>query len=388
MSDKLRVLFVDDESEILQGYRTLLRTKRREWDMVFAPGGREAMEAMDAQPFHVIITDMRMPVVDGVAVLEHALEACPGAVRIVLSGFADLNLSLRAAPLAHQYLNKPCDQAELQSTLERAASLALLPGGGDLAQIVGGIRTLPALPQTYWEVQRALDDPRCEMADLVQLIECDPGMTAKVLQLGNSGFFGARQRFSDLGRAVTYLGLNLLRQLVLMGAVATTFEDQGCKRCVVEWVQQVGLLRASLVQRMTETSPGMQVEATTAALLLDIGLLILACYAPERLASCPSQGSAVGCSRVRELCECGHDQAGALLLGLWGFPVSVLEAVTDHHLEPSAGPLDLRRSTFLAAYLIDEAMGLERSELDPSWQPLLDQWRLVAGELTGAHTTE
>ena len=67
-----RILFVDDEPLVLDGLRDLFRKQRREWDMVFAPGGLEGIEALDGGPFDVIVSDMRMPRVDGNAMLQAA----------------------------------------------------------------------------------------------------------------------------------------------------------------------------------------------------------------------------------------------------------------------------------------------------------------------------
>ncbi|MDJ0855264.1 MAG: response regulator, partial [Desulfobacterales bacterium] len=87
--DRKRLLFVDDEPMVLKGLQRSLRSMRQEWEMTFAAGGREALDAMQAQPFDVVISDMRMPEMDGAQLLEVVKRDYPQVVRIILSGQLD-----------------------------------------------------------------------------------------------------------------------------------------------------------------------------------------------------------------------------------------------------------------------------------------------------------
>jgi len=96
-----RVLFVDDEPRILEGLRRMLRSQRNEWEMAFAPGGGAALAIMEAAPFDVVVSDMRMPEMDGATLLTQVRNLYPQVVRIVLSGHAELSAALRVVPVAH-----------------------------------------------------------------------------------------------------------------------------------------------------------------------------------------------------------------------------------------------------------------------------------------------
>jgi DNA-binding NtrC family response regulator len=115
-----RILFVDDEAHVLDGLRDLLRRQRREWEMVFALGGDAALRELDAQPFHVVVSDMRIPGIDGAALLALVQERYPETVRIILSGQTEHEAALRAVPVAHQFLAKPCDREQLRRAIDRA----------------------------------------------------------------------------------------------------------------------------------------------------------------------------------------------------------------------------------------------------------------------------
>src|ERR1700733_673715 len=118
-----RILFVDDEPMVLSGLQRSLRLMRSEWEMVFAPGGNEALAAMDLQKFDIIVTDMRMPGMDGAQLLEEVQKRSPQSLRMILSGQSDRETILRSVNPTHQYLSKPCEGEELRSRLMRALAL-------------------------------------------------------------------------------------------------------------------------------------------------------------------------------------------------------------------------------------------------------------------------
>ncbi len=121
---KKTVLFVDDELNVLEGLRTRLHRQRSKWEMVFVQSGREALERLAQGDVDVLVTDMRMPEMDGVTLLKRAQEEYPRVVRIVLSGHAELEAALRAIHVAHQFLSKPCEAGVIENVVERAVLLA------------------------------------------------------------------------------------------------------------------------------------------------------------------------------------------------------------------------------------------------------------------------
>ena len=153
-----RILFVDDEVKILEGLQRMLRPQRKEWEMAFAPGGQAALTMLEAATFDVIVSDMRMPGVDGATLLEAVRHKYPSVLRIILSGYTELEASYRAVPVAHQFLLKPCDPDALRAAIERATSLVEVLNSKMFAGLVGSLQELPSLPRTY-AVRCALSDP-------------------------------------------------------------------------------------------------------------------------------------------------------------------------------------------------------------------------------------
>ena len=142
-----RILFVDDEPRLLQGLQRMLRPQRHEWDMLFANGGEEALAVMAQTAVDVVVTDMRMPGMDGASLLQQVHARFPGAMRIVLSGQFDVEAGLRAVPVAHQFLTKPCDPDKLKAAIERSSQLtgAAVPDEAT-RRIVSAIGVLPSPP--------------------------------------------------------------------------------------------------------------------------------------------------------------------------------------------------------------------------------------------------
>jgi YesN/AraC family two-component response regulator len=118
-SDKKRILFVDDDPSVLAGLRNIFHRDRKRWDMVFANGGEEALTELEASSFDVVVSDMRMPGVDGVMLLEKVRELSPRTARVMLSGSADKEEVDRATRAVDELLGKPCDSKTLRATLER-----------------------------------------------------------------------------------------------------------------------------------------------------------------------------------------------------------------------------------------------------------------------------
>ena len=148
----LRILFVDDEPHLLDGLRRSLRPMRKEWNTVFAGGGEEALALLGAgEPFDVIVTDMRMPGMDGAALLHEVVARYPNMLRLVLSGQSDLESVVRSAGVTHQYLSKPCSIEALKEAVNRAVSLHALLADPSLKQVLSQMRSIPSVPPLYVE---------------------------------------------------------------------------------------------------------------------------------------------------------------------------------------------------------------------------------------------
>lgn len=329
----MRILFVDDEPFILEGLQNNLRRNRRRWDMHFALGAEAALEAFRAAPFDVIVTDMRMPKMDGAALLAVIHDEYPQTIRIILSGYTEQEAVLRAIPVAHQFLSKPCDVTTLEAAIERATALRERITDPRLLSLIGSIGSLPSHPRVHARIEELLRSPDCTTDQIAALVEEDAAVCAKMLQIVNSAFFGLARRITSVQETVTLLGTNVLSHLVLSAAI---FEDvdarsagrfDGMKR---HSMRTAGIARAIALHR-GDVSPD---DAFVTGLLHDVGHLIILSRA-EHVWKRIQEEHTAHAERVqdteRRLLGITHGQIGGYLLGLWGLPQKVVEAVVFHH---------------------------------------------------------
>lgn len=332
-----RLLFVDDEPNLLSGLRRLLRPLRDEWDMSFVEGGGAALDLLTRESFDVIVTDMRMPFVDGLAVLEAAKLRDPGAVRIVLSGQTDKEELVRASGIAHQLIAKPCTSEQLTTAIARATGLRAHLGNEALTRIVSGLGSLPSLPALYLELTGAMSGDKGSMKAVADIVARDLAMTAKVLQLANSPYFCLPRQVDSVAHAVMLLGEDVIRTLVLTDTAFKTFnKGMPLARFTALWRHAMAVgAAAEAVARDACGDPMIAHQALQAGMLHDIGELILATALPaefEAARALALEDERPQYEAEREVFGCDHGQVGAYLLSLWGLPDPIVEAVCYHHM--------------------------------------------------------
>lgn len=334
---KTRILFVDDEPRVLQGLNRMLYGLRNEFEMEFVDSGEKALEVLSQKPFDVIVTDMRMPGMNGADLLAKVSELYPETIRFILSGHSDQHLILKSVGTTHQYLNKPCDPETLKNAIRRAIGLRTLLADEKVRKLAGEIKSLPSLPQVYVEFMNELRRPDPSIQRIGQIIAKDIGMTAKVLQLVNSAFFGLPRRVSDPAQAVTLLGLEVIKGLVFTVHIFSELKlDRPCGISTEQlWIHSttVGFAARKIAESLGYDANN-RGDALVAGMLHDAGKLMLAANIPERYAEVARLARDRGVPLVvaeRELLGITHAELGGYLLGLWAFPDSIVEGVTYHH---------------------------------------------------------
>jgi HD-like signal output (HDOD) protein len=352
-----KILFVDDEQRLLDGLSRMLRPNRDVWEMTFALGGQAAMAQLDMRQFDIVICDMRMPVVDGLAVLRYARDHSPRTVRIALSGQTDLDVMSHSLSVVHQFLSKPCSPSTLRSVIERVSSLQSVLEHPALQAIVGQMVELPALPRTYQRFTEAIEDPETTIRAVVKIVEQDVALSARCLQLANSAYFGLRRRLDTLDQAVMFLGVSTLRAMVLSSSVFSSFRADGrLTYAELEQLERQAVLVANIARLLPDHEEARQ-QAFMAGMLHDIGQLILATLDADLLTEM-EELEGIGCAEPGQTAaEITHAEVGAYLLGLWGLPLSIVEAVAFHH-HPERVPsdhLDVLGAVYVAGELVREA---------------------------------
>lgn len=366
-----QILFVDDEPKLLEGLKRLLRPMRNEWAMTFAGGGEEALKTLEQTPFDVVVSDMRMPGMNGAELLKEVQRRYPHIVRIILSGHSDREMTFQSIGATHLFLAKPCDAEQLKATIHRACALRGALKSDALRGLVAGMRTIPSLPTLFTEIKRAVESETASLKTIGEIIAKDMGMTAKLLQLVNSAYFGLPRNVSTVEQAVSVLGLDTIQALVLSVQVFSQFQAEAAatqfqfERLWKESMRVGTLARA--IAKAEQRPPSEVEQAYTAGLLHDVGVLVLATNLPDRYGAVLRKASAERsevCEAERSELGATHAEVGASLLGLWGLNDPIVEAVAYHHR-----PGECLSKTFAPLTAVHVANALLQEGAEPTTGP-------------------
>lgn len=393
---QLRVLFVDDDAFILDGLRRLLRAMAKDWEMVFCDGGDRALELLAEQPFDIVVSDMRMPGMDGAQLLTTVQKRYPGTIRVILSGYADQTSVLRTVGPAHVYLAKPCTPEALVRAIARPLALRELLAAPRLRRVLSGLSTLPSAPDVFLLLEKEIRSPQSSAASVASVIAQDVAMTAEILKLTNSAYFTLSAKVTTPFQAVRLLGVETVESLVLQIGIFRQFSGDTRTAPMIKALNDYSLRVACLAEAITNAE-GKSVLMTKASycagMLSSVGCLVLL---ERHFAKYGVAMARVGPSTPVHAAEmavlgAGHTHAGAYLLGLWGFESSLVDAVA-YSCTPSASPS--REFTPLVAVHAARALGPRFPLLPQGCQPpemldlgflrecgldqCIDKWRALA----------
>lgn len=328
------VLFVDDEANIRTGLRRMLHGMRGRWNMRFAGGGEEALEMMRAAAADVVVSDMRMPGMNGQQLLAAIEQSFPRVVRIVLSGQCDEEAKVRTAGGAHIFLSKPCDADRLIGAVTRAWRLRTMYCDPRIARAVAG---LPRLPETYHQLIVALPSPDMSVDRLTRIIAADGDLLAGILELANAAPAIDGCELATLPEVLRQHGTAAVHGMVLTAALVRELETPALRRESLDHARAAALLARGIAHEM---GLGLQEvsAAVSAGLLCNLGLLLFARLRPgppDRLVDAARHGGEQICALERQLVGATHAEIGAYLLASLGLPDVVVEAVALHH-DPAA----------------------------------------------------
>lgn len=408
MSKKRTVLFVDDEPVILQMLEKMMSKYADELDCVFVQSASKALVRLRRdRHYDAMVTDMRMPVMDGATLVRTVSKKWPKTARIILSAHSELEATLRGMPIAHQFLTKPIRPAAIHEALTRAWAVQTVLSDDYIRAVIGRVKELPPRPAVFAKLCVALDNPFCGLDEVTRIIERDAAVTAKILRVMNSAYFARRREITELQVAVSLLGANPIKNLVLGVQVFESFaKAEEIPGFSLDKLQEHAFLTGSIARRISR--PESADEAFLAGMLHDVGQLMLAWRQPakyaEVVADAQSSDRAVEVVEYEKL-GVSHAEVGAYLMAVWGLPYSVIEAVANHHAPTRAvaASFDTTAAVYVANHLASECIAEEsatgrfvnldleylRLDLDMDYLERigvahkLGEWRDIAAALAG-----
>jgi HD-like signal output (HDOD) protein len=354
----INILFVDDEPNILDGLKRMLRPMRHEWNMTFANGGVEALSKFSEQSVDVIVSDMKMPGMDGAQLLGEVMDKHPHVIRIILSGYSEKEMIMKSVGTAHQYLSKPCDADTLQTTVKRVSALRNLLTDETLRGLVSQLPNVPSLPTLYTELIDELGKEEPSTRIVGEIVKKDLGMTVKLLQIVNSAFFGLRRQVSDSREAVEFLGLDTISSLTLGLGIISQMESPSAGAMLAElWSHSMTVAVMAHKIAMCEDR-GTANDAFTAGLLHDLGKVVLVANLPGKYKMVEEliKGENITALEAeKRVFEATHSEVGAFLIGLWGLPTQVVQAVAFHN-----SPQEAHAESFTTLTAVHAANAIQR----------------------------
>jgi DNA-binding NarL/FixJ family response regulator len=377
-----RALFVDDEPRVLDGLRRSLRSKRGVWDMAFATDGAEALELLGQAQYDVVVSDMRMPGMDGAELLTNVSKRHPEVARVVLSGHIDADSVFKVAVAGHRFLSKPSGAEGVIGVIEQLLVRTSSSHQREARRIAGGVRSIPTLPE-HNEGIIALLAPDADLSYAVRTAMRDVGLTAKLLQLSNSRFFGSRPRNSSVESIVNAMGVPMLQAVVSAGHLlrpAQTWDPATERHLRSAWRHAVAT--AALLESMA--SPANRPYAQAAGLLQDVGRLICLALEGDQITGVDLATTTVAGVPFRDV--------GVELLHLWGVPPPIVVAVAlrDTPQQPHASGLGVAAAVRTAHLLIEqtEAGGADGGVHKDELAVLLSHPQLKAQSIDWRRTAE
>ncbi len=331
-----RILLIDDEIDCLDQLKSSLSSKEEHWIIELSNNPRQSLEAIQSSPPTVLVCDYRMPQMDGCELLSLVEKEHPSVHRFIMADKRDQELLATGIGSSFHFLPKPCSPKLLRSEIQRCIAIENWLGKDQINRIMDKMGDLPSLPSMYQKVVNALNSTDASIENVGQEISTDMAISGKILQIVNSSYFGFEETVSDISQAVTVLGIETVKNLVL--AIQVFDQDESSEqKSLTDQLWRHSMSVATIAKDITRHETGNSrnaEEAYTAGLFHDIGKLMMQRAIPDVYQAAREHAEKKRLpfwKAENEIIGCNHAETGAYLLGRWGLPISVVECAACHH---------------------------------------------------------
>ncbi|WP_027720911.1 response regulator [Maridesulfovibrio zosterae] len=346
MSKSKNILFVDEDKSQLDTLNKMISPMENRWKTSYACSADEVLNELQTRPFDVVATDLNIMGYESDTLLSEIKRRQPGAIRFIISESISSENYLQFVNYAHQFITKPCTSAELIGQIKKSLRLKNIFLNERAAKAIASIEKLPSMPDIYHKLERELKKEDVVISDIGKLIGEDISMTAGLLKLVNSPFFGLFSKVTSPEKAVTLLGLDTLKGLVLGMHL---FNSKGSEKIdfsikeLGKHCQYTGLLGRSIIKAEGGSNDAAE-NTFLAGFMHDIGKLVLSTSFTDEYATilCIVREADIPIQEAeKDILGFTHAEVGAYLLAIWGFNEEVVEAVYCHHNPYKLGSTDL-----------------------------------------------
>lgn len=332
------IMLVDKEPAHLNRLVQQLAQVFPDWSVYALSSASEAAELLTAKKFDAVISELYLPEKVGDHLLDLAANTNPKSLRVLLCEDIRQGSYFTSIGVCHQFLPKPVQVTELSSAILRAISLRNIFEKPAITDLISKTSCFPALPDTYLKIIKLLRKEDYLQSELLEVLHQDITVTAELLKLANSALLGYRRKITNLSQAITILGTNTIKVAVLAINTFSRVENKKFSKFNISalWKHsfEVASLAASLASK-DKNCRHLRDDVLTAGVLHDIGKLILIENFPEQYEEVKRleyETFVFSNDAEMQIFGTSHQEIGAYVLGLWGLPDQILEAVAFHHL--------------------------------------------------------
>ena len=328
----ISIVFVDDSPTSLRTIREAIPDWDAVWDVHFATDASSALALFDElAQVDIVVTDMALTDMNGADLLTVIRERSPPTARLILAGRSERDDLLRAVGPAHQYLSKPVDIEELTHVVEhvRGASLDVLRE--PIRSLIGQADRLPSPPQVFQQLVDMIDSPDWTIESVADVLSDDVALTAEILKLVNSAFFGFFGEVTSVERAVGLLGVDLIRSVVLGSKLF--LPDSELESWLdleqLDWRSKSVALGARSLALRSGASSDEAAAAYLAGMVSEVGLLVMARVPDVNAQAAEPLNEATYLEIERAVFGADRFVVSCQLLRLWGFSATIVDAIAQ-----------------------------------------------------------
>lgn len=336
---KAKILFIDDQENVLQSLKLSLRSMRGEWDMSFAQSGQEGLSMFEQIWPDVVVTDMRMPSMDGAVVLKDIQKLKPDVGKIILSGYSDKDTVIKNMQLANEYLSKPCKTCDLVEAINNTLKANTMIENETIKNIVAEIETIPSSPDTYSKLINVLSKDDSTPEEIGTIISQDIALSTILMRIVNCAFFSFPTQAQNITHAVKMLGQQTLLNIIRASHLFENIESFENPRMSISMLWGHSLRVAQFAKTIaldSGLSESLHNDCFMAAMFHDIGKFILASRMEREFSEIITMVQKEQCPvniAEQRILGTTHADIGAYLLARWGFSHSQISIIRSHHDE-------------------------------------------------------
>lgn len=366
-----RILFVDDERPILRAIARLFFDS--DYEVLTAESGEEGLRVLADGPVDVVVSDIRMPGMDGYQFLRKVKTLYPGTTRLILSGYVEESTILNSIVdgSSNRYLLKPWEGADIRRKIAGIFAARDLFPNMPLLDLANRLENLAVVPGVYEQAIRLMEEG-ADADRIATEIAVDPAVAAAVLRVANSAFYTAKT--GSISRAIASLGSKTTKTILLschMFAAAPFHASPFSVRKLSRKASTANRMMTAIFSQLLHKHVPDTYQ--TAALLTDIGLVMCLYYFPDRYVQILRKFAREGVGKdfvalEREAFGMSHQEFGGYLLNWWGLPYPIVETALYHHepLRDAVRNKELVAAAHIAGHYAWRAVS-------PQMAPKLDQ---------------